>query len=172
MHELDLFGTPVEPLQRRGRSSAGLGTSGERASQPVIQQEIQLKPKRTVHPLDWPTVDEDLDDDDPPPFPALPPREAVQQYLQEQAIPYVDADKVKSGLFSADRLQMFDFLVHREEVTWLMAACDGEPNHSLASDLRQWERILGPGFQAVAAKVNDEDPISFRTIDSDKVEIQ
>ena len=166
MQELDLFGIPVEPPRRRGRSSAGLGTSDE-------EQEIRPKPKRTVHPLDWPTVQEEkVDDDDSLPPLVLPPREAVQQYLREKAIPCADADKVKAGLFSADRLQMFDFVVHREEVTWLLAACDGDPNLTLLSDLRDWERILGPGFIAVVARVDVEDLITFRTIDGDKVSIE
>jgi hypothetical protein len=111
-------------------------------------------------------------DDDALARPDLSARKALQRYLRKQAIPHVDANKVKAGLFSQERLRLFDFVVHREATSWLLAACDGGPSNALVSDLREWERILGPGFLAVVAGVDDEGAIKFRTTEGEKVDIE
>ena len=85
--------------------------------------------------------------------------------------PHVDADQVKADLPNRNRLQLFDFVVHREEASWLLAACHDNPSHRLVADLREWERILGPSFAAVVARVDDDGGMTFRTIDGEHVDL-
>lgn len=99
----------------------------------------------------------------------LPPREAVSRYLRKEAILYVIADKIKAGLPMHYRLQLFDFVIPREETSWLLFA--GEPNAAALNDLRAWERIFGPGFAAVVATVMDDEAPIFRTLDGDRVDL-
>jgi len=161
MEKIDLFGKPIKPLRRGKKSSAGLGNG-----RPMGPPENQVQPKSVA-----PRTGTKVRDDDTQARSGLGPRRALQRYLRKQAIPFVDADKVKADLFSAERLHLFDFVVHREETSWLLAACDGSPNNALVSDLREWERILGRGFQAVIARIDEENAITFHNIEGEKVDI-
>jgi hypothetical protein len=166
MQNIDLFGTAIE-LPRRIKSSTNLGTTQ------FVDQKVLCEPTPpSLLPIEPRRDNEDtLDDDDNLPEPNLSPRDALKRYLQQNSIAFVDADKVKAGLFSRDRLELFDFVVHREDTTYLVAACAKRPHTSLLSDLKQWEKILGPGFQAAVAVIDEDDPISFRTVDGDKLDI-
>ena len=116
-----------------------------------------------------PTVDSA--DDDALPCPDLTPRQVLEQWLREQAVPYLDAEQVKAGLPNRNRLQLFDFVLHREEASWLLAACHENPSERLVADLREWERILGPGFAGVVARVDDDGGITLRTIDGEHIDL-
>jgi hypothetical protein len=114
----------------------------------------------------------DLSDNDPLPSRDLTPRQVLEQWLREQAIPYVDADNIKTGLPNRNRLQLFDFVVHQERASWLLAACHDNPSERLVADLREWGRILGPGFAAVVARVDDDGGLTLRTIDGERVDLR
>jgi len=121
--------------------------------------------------MDQPQANQEVDEDDCLPPPEMPPREVLRQHLREQSIRFVDVETIKAGLFSRDRLQLFDCVIHGGQVSWLVAACDGKPKDGLLTDLHEWERIFGPGFMAAVARV-DEDAITFRTIEGEKVDIR
>jgi hypothetical protein len=164
MQDIDLFGTPIES-PRRIKSSTNLGTTQ------FVDQKVLCEPTPpSLLPGESRRDNEETLDDDLP-EPDLSPRDALKRYLQQNSIAFVDADKVKAGLFSRDRLELFDFLLHREDAIYLVAACAKRPHTSLLSDLKQWHNILGPGFQAAVAMIDEDDPICFRTIDGDRVNI-
>jgi hypothetical protein len=170
MDQLDLFSRPVEPLRRRGKSSAGLGVAGKATSQPTDLQMSRRDAKPTAPTAEQPAAAEQAGDD-PLPSPDLTPRQVLEQWLRKQAIPYVNADNIKTGLPTRNGLHLFDFVVHREEASWLLAACHDNPSDRLVSDLREWERILGPGFAAVVARVDDDGGMTLRAIDGEHVDL-
>jgi hypothetical protein len=166
MHELNLFGTPLEPPRPRAKASVTLGTT-----QLVDQNVLAAPTPPSLLHAEPRRENDDTPDDEDLPAPDLSARQILKRYLQQNSIAFVDADKVKGGLFSRDRLELFDFVVHREDASYLVAACAKRPHTSLLADLKQWEGILGPGFQAAVAIVDEDDPICFRTIDGDRVDI-
>jgi hypothetical protein len=162
MDQLDLFGPPVESQRPHGKSSGSMGESPA-----AHRQRNRREPELAIEVgSQWLA-----DSDSPLPSPDLTPRQVLEQWLREQAIPYIDAEQVKAGLPSRNRLQSFDFVVLGEEANWLLAACHENPSDHLASDLREWERILGPGFVAVLARVDDDGGMTLRTIDGDRVDL-
>jgi hypothetical protein len=75
-----------------------------------------------------------------------------------------------AGLFSRHGLQTFDFVIHREETSWVVFA--DQPNAAALRDLREWDRIFGPGFTAVVATVRDEQPPIFRTLHAERIGLE
>jgi hypothetical protein len=170
----DLLGQPIERPIRRARASAGLG-----AQTPDVQATFgwpAANPQAMTSCAQAPTEDAALADDEPVDSPAieLTLRDYVQQHLTDRGLSFVDAHNVQAGLYGADRLTLFDFTVADGDLTWLLYA--GDVNQHIRDDLREWERIFGPGFTAlIAEEVEGDDDtftLAFRTLDGERVELR
>jgi hypothetical protein len=166
MDQLDLFSKQIEPPGRRRKSSANLGGKRERESTALNPGKDEVASASEQQPARG-----EVAVDDPLPSPDLTPRQVLEQWLREQAVPYLDAEQVKAGLPNRNRLQLFDFVVHREEASWLVAACHDNPSDRLVADLREWERILGPVFVGAIARVDDDGGMTLRTVEGEHVDL-
>lgn len=164
----DLFGDPIELPVKRGKASVDLGAQrSPRQSQPIPPQPAAAAEAQALDDEVTELV-EILND-------ALL-RDVVAQYLEDHNLPYVDVAKVQEGLFARSRLEAFDFVVSAPEGhNWLLYAA---PLSTAAQDdLREWERIFGPGFTAlVADKVENYDDdtftLAFRTLEGERVSLE
>lgn len=163
---LDLFGDPIDLPVKRGKASAALGAQRPPRQPPLIPPQRPATPE--VQALDDEVAElvEILND-------ALL-RDVVAQYMEDQNLPFVDVAKVQEGLFARSRLEAFDFVVQATEGhNWLLYAAP--LSVAAQDDLREWERIFGPGFTAlVADKVEEDDDtftLAFRTLEGEKVDL-
>lgn len=159
----DLFGESIELPARRPRSSSGLGTQRQH---PQVQPALPIPTAaQEIAALDeGAEIAEALAD--------LSLREVVEQYLEDQNLPYVDVAKVQDGLFARTRLEAFDFVVSAPQGhNWLLYAAP--LSVAAREDLREWERIFGPGFTALITEELEDDgdlsALTFRTLDGEKV---
>lgn len=100
-----------------------------------------------------------------------PLREVVERYLHEQRIPYVNVDEAKKALFGGTQLRTFHFVVYRaNSLNWLLYAA--QLRKESREDLREWEKIFGPGFVAVIAKLMRDGSLRFQTLKGEEAKLQ
>ena len=103
--------------------------------------------------------------------PRRPLRDAVEQYLTDRKIPYVDVNEAKRALFASTSSAAF--------ISWPTTrtpapiGSSGRPIFagSTRLDMAEWEKVFGEGFVAVVAKEKPSGELTFMTLASEPVEI-
>lgn len=93
-------------------------------------------------------------------------REAVEKYLRDKGVPYINVDEAKKALFAGAKLRSFHFVVYfPDRRNWLLYT--SQLRKESRQDLLQWEEIFGDGFVAVVAKQMTDGTFNFKTLSGD-----